>query len=233
MDVSFQTLFLLFLLAIMAWMILGLHSLETKKRKKRGKQNGHEEKKTKKEERSLISDDHAFDLDEVGGKGFFSFLFSSTKTFLLIINNLFLLSPFLPPLSSLSLSSFCEDKTSSLIAVGFEGHTGYATRMGEEEEGRDLYPGTYYLCLEKNGGSVLRMNRPRDNIVNDQVVFVADPRRLCKACHYFEVCLSLFLFSLFLFFLSLFSLFLRIVFFVLCIVLYCIVLYCIVLYCVL
>ena len=89
--------------------------------------------------------------------------------------------------------------------------------MGEEEEEeegrRDLYPGTYYLCLEKNGGSVLRMIRPSDNSVQVRVVFVADPRRLCNACHYIEVCLLLLSLLSLLSSLSLLSLFFSFLFF--------------------
>ena len=57
--------------------------------------------------------------------------------------------------------------------------------MGEGEP-TNLFPGAYYYCLE-NGGSVLRMKRPHDKAITVRVVFVADPRRLCKARHYSEV----------------------------------------------
>ena len=77
---------------------------------------------------------------------------------------------------------------------GFEGHIGYAIEMGQSEP-TDLFPGIYYLCFE-NGNSVLRMKRPHDKAIK-KVVFVADPRRLCKACHYSEVCPVFFCFFVF------------------------------------
>ena len=81
-----------------------------------------------------------------------------------------------------------------------EGHIGYAIRMGNSEP-TDLFPGTYYLCLEENGTSVLRMKRPRkkssSKTIKSGTVFVADPRRLCKACHYHEVVFFFFFFLIF------------------------------------
>ena len=73
-----------------------------------------------------------------------------------------------------------------------ENMSSFCARMGEDEP-TDLYPGTYYLCLEQTRqeegekkkeksfcqkSSVLRMKRPLDKTVQVRVVFVADPRRL-------------------------------------------------------
>ena len=79
-----------------------------------------------------------------------------------------------------------------------KGHVGYATEMGESER-TNLYPGMYYLCRE-NGISVLRMIRPSDQSSKVRVIFVSDPRRLCRACHYFRVFVLIIFFFLFFFF---------------------------------
>ena len=72
--------------------------------------------------------------------------------------------------------------------------------MGEAEP-TALYPGTYYLCFEKNGGSVLRMDRPRTDTIKFGIVFVADPRRICDARHFdMVVLICSFFFLIFLLF---------------------------------